>query len=250
MAGSSALKMAIADPDDMLYNVRRDSCLQNFLQPYVSLFSYCLGYLVIAIGAYGQLPLLFKILRYQSGKSYISIANITTLFVTTTNFVVYAVNRNLPINTWGEFLLQMALYVIIMNLMMLYHGRQRYAVFFMLAYFPLMVVLLWPLVPDVVVSSLMIGNFVILGWRKINWLYKCYKEEGRTYFSTKTSLTLMNMSCVSRLLTSLVDTGDSLLIYFYLQECILNTVLTIQCIHYHRKRQRPSLDRRSSRSSG
>ncbi|GFR71144.1 mannose-P-dolichol utilization defect 1 protein [Elysia marginata] len=137
----------------------------NFMT-YFHLFTYCLGYLVIAIGAYSQLPLLFKILRFRSGKSYISYANITTLLVTTTTFVAYDVYKNLPINTWGEHLLQMGLYVIIMNLMFMYHGRHFYAVLFMLGYLPLMVVLLWPLLPGWIVSSLMAVNFFLLGWRK------------------------------------------------------------------------------------
>ncbi|RUS75534.1 hypothetical protein EGW08_016702 [Elysia chlorotica] len=73
-----------------------DLVTANFMT-YFHLFTYCLGYLVIAIGAYSQLPLLFKILRFRSGKSYISYANITTLFVTTTIFVAYDVYKNFPI---------------------------------------------------------------------------------------------------------------------------------------------------------
>lgn len=221
----------------------------NFMT-YFHMFTYCLGYLVIAIGAYSQLPLLFKILSARTGKSYISYANITTLVVTTTIFVAYDVYKDFPINTWGEHLLQMALYVIIVNLMFMYHGRHFYAVLFMLGYLPLMVILLCAFLPGWFFSGLMGVNCFLLAWRKMNWIYRCYKEQGKTYFSSRTALTLMSVSCICRLFTSWANTGDSLLIYFYIQDCALNFFLTWQCMYFSRKEERLSLVRRCSCSSG
>lgn len=56
---------------------------------------------------------------------------------------------------------------------------------------------------------------------------------------SKSSVFLLNMRSVGRLLTSLFDTRDTVLVLCYAHACLWNTLITCQTVFYgHRRRRR------------
>ena len=81
-------------------------------------------------------------------------------------------------------------------------------------------------------------NFNTLSSLQVNQIHGTYKRGGTGQLS-KSSIFLLNMRSVGRLLTSLFDTCDNVLVLCYAHACFWNTLITCQTVFYgHRRRRR------------
>ncbi|XP_059143820.1 uncharacterized protein LOC131931139, partial [Physella acuta] len=192
-----------------------------------------------------ELPVLYKVLKLQSKKADIGTIQVSSLVFTSSNFVAYAVNKNLPVSTWGEGILLLTLHVIIANLLCLNSGRHRYAVVFMVLYVIVMVVLLWPLVSDQVLSGLMLLNIPINIFRKSRRVFNTQSQKGETRFPSRRFIFLTNFCSLGRLLTTMADTTDLLFHTYSIVDCALNIILALVTISSWIKRNKLSKNRAS-----
>ncbi|XP_012943986.1 mannose-P-dolichol utilization defect 1 protein [Aplysia californica] len=210
------------------------------------LFTAILGYLLIVIVSLGQIPLLFKILQTQKSCSYVTPIQVCLLVTAASSNVTYAVHRHFPISTWGEAIIQLTQYVIIMNLMFVYHGRHRNAIGFMLLYIPVMVVLLWPLVSPNTILMMKMISLPVAAFTKIPYIYRRHKQQEESPersppppppSSSLSSQLLVNLGSSGRLLTAVVDTRDFLMVLGYALDSLLDWLVTSQALR-HRRREK------------
>ena len=96
-------------------------------------------------------------------------------------------NYDFFLSTWGESIIQLAQYVIIMNLMCVYRGRHRNAIGCMILYIVVMVTLLCPtppLVPPQAIMILKILNLPIEAAFKVG--YENVGKPHDTFFLSNT----------------------------------------------------------------
>ncbi|XP_076453851.1 mannose-P-dolichol utilization defect 1 protein-like [Babylonia areolata] len=206
-----------------------------------------IGYLLIITTSGLQLPNIFKMLKSRSCEG-VSLLSTAILLHSTSANVAYCINLNMPLSTWAESVPLMAQYIMMMCLLLLYEGRQRRMLLFVLLYVLLMLPLLLGVVPAHLVSSLKVLTLPLTLMGKVYELYSTYKRGG-TGQKSKKSIFLLNMRSGGRLLTSIFDTRDTVLVLCYAHACFWNTLITCQTVYYGHKRRRRMREERKRKES-
>nr|KAG5692321.1 hypothetical protein BaRGS_009531 [Batillaria attramentaria] len=84
----------------------------------------------------------------------ISLLSVALLLHSASANVAYCINRNFPLSAWAESMPLMAQYITLMCLLLLYSGRQRHMLTFVVLYVLLMVPVILGLMPRSVICAL------------------------------------------------------------------------------------------------
>lgn len=194
-----------------------------------------LGYLLVVTTSGLQVPDILKVLKLRRGEGVSLFTTAMLLFSTSAN-LAYCINSNFPLSMWAESVPLMAQYVTLTCLLLLYRGYQRHMLAFVLLYVLVMLPLLLGLVPGYLVACLKVTTLPLTLLGKVNQMYVTQRH-GVTGKLSKMSIFLLNLRSCGRLLTSLFDTRDWLLVLCYGHACFWNTLLTCQVIYCHTARR-------------
>ncbi|KAL8616223.1 hypothetical protein ACOMHN_058340 [Nucella lapillus] len=194
-----------------------------------------------------QLPHIFRMLKTRRCEG-VSLFGTAILLHSSSANVAYCINHNLPLSMWAESMPLMAQYLTLMCLLLLYGGHERRLLPFVLLYVLLMVPLLLGLVPARLVTSLRMLTLPLTLLAKVNELYSTYRLDG-TGHTSKLSICILNLRSCGRLLTSLFDKRDTVLVLCYAHACLWNTLITSQTVYYGHKRRRSVREEKKRKES-
>uniref|UniRef100_A0A1A8RV58 Mannose-P-dolichol utilization defect 1b n=1 Tax=Nothobranchius rachovii TaxID=451742 RepID=A0A1A8RV58_9TELE len=137
----------------------------------------------------------------------------------------------LPPSAWGEALFLMLQTVTIAFLIQHYGGRTSRGLLFLVVYVILVLVLLSPVTPMVVVTSMQAFNMPAIITGRLIQAATNFRN-GHTGQLSAVSIFLLFAGSVARIFTSLQETGDSLMALTYVISSTCNGIITLQVLYY------------------
>lgn len=204
----------------------------------LSVFSKTLGYVLIGTMTVSLIPQIVKILRKRSasGVSFISI--LLTLEASSAT-VAYAIQKRFPVSAWGENIVLMHMNVVLICLLLRYNDKLKTSITFLTIYIMFMLLLLWPTVPSQLVWCLYLFSMPAIAVSRLIQMYKNHKTKNPGQLSATTTF-LCIFQGFGRLTTSIVMTGDDVMIYTFAVVTLLNTLLFLQVLYYRHKLKKES----------
>ncbi|XP_052784557.1 mannose-P-dolichol utilization defect 1 protein-like [Mya arenaria] len=197
-----------------------------------------LGYVLIGTMTISQVPQIFKILRKRSVLG-VSFYSMLLLLHASSATVAHALLNGFPISAWGEHIVLLQAYVVLVCLMLRYNDRSLAAVAFMIAYVAFMSLLLLPSVPPRLVWILHFLSLPAVALSRLLQIYKIYRTKSPGQLSA-TSAFLCIFQGVGRLATSALSTGDVIMTLTFTVASLLNVLLFVQVMVYRRRLKKAS----------
>ncbi|XP_029382148.1 mannose-P-dolichol utilization defect 1b [Echeneis naucrates] len=180
-----------------------------------------------------KLPQIMKLMRAKSavGLSFKSVA-LELLAITGT--MAYSIANKFPFSAWGEALFLMLQTVTIGFLIQHYMGKTSRGFLFLVLYFGLLLLLLSPVTPMAVVTSMQASNMPAIIIGRLFQAAANYSN-GHTGQLSAVSVFLLFVGSLARIFTSLQETGDSLMALTYVISSACNGIITLQVLYYWNK---------------
>lgn len=193
-------------------------------------FSKILGFVLIGAVTISQVPQIVKILRKRS-VSGISLVSFLLMLQASSSTVAYAIHKRYPVSSWGENIVLMHENVILICLLLRYSKKALASLSFLLVFIIYMLILLWPTIPGTVLWFLYVFSLpAILASRAIQ-MFKNHRTKNPGQLSAMSSF-LCIFQGFGRLTTSIIMTGDNIMIYTFSAVSLFNVLLFIQVLYY------------------
>ncbi|KAM8897704.1 mannose-P-dolichol utilization defect 1b isoform 2-T2 [Spinachia spinachia] len=194
------------------------------------LLSKGLGIGIILGSMMVKLPQIFKLTGAKSAEG-LSFHTVLLELLAITGTMAYSIANKFPFSAWGEALFLMLQTVVIGFLIQHYGGRTSRGLLFLAVYFVLLLLLLSPVTPMSVVTSLQASNMpaIIIG-RLIQAASNFHN--GHTGQLSAVSVFLLFAGSLARIFTSLQETGDSLMALTYVISSSCNGIIALQVLFY------------------
>ncbi|GAA6230992.1 mannose-P-dolichol utilization defect 1 protein [Lates japonicus] len=215
-----------------------ESCYDEFFLSFNFLDVPCLKIVLSKVLGVGiilgsvmvKLPQILKLIGAKSAEG-LSFNSVLLELLAITGTMAYSIANKFPFSAWGEALFLMLQTVTIGFLIQHYGGRTSRGVLFVIVYFGLLVLLLSPVTPMAVVTSMQASNMpaIIIG-RLIQAATNF--NNGHTGQLSAISVFLLFAGSLARIFTSLQETGDSLMALTYVISSACNGIITLQVLYY------------------
>ncbi|XP_052217544.1 mannose-P-dolichol utilization defect 1 protein-like isoform X1 [Dreissena polymorpha] len=192
-----------------------------------------LGYILIGTMTISQVPQIFKILRKRSTLG-VSFCSHLLLLQASSSTVAYAIYNRFPFSAWGEHIVLMFMFVVLVCLLLQYNKRPVASLVFMTVYILCMVLLLWPTVPQRLVQTLYLLSMPAMVLSRVLQMYKIHRTKCTGQLSATSSF-LCIFQGLGRITTSILTTGDRLMIIAFAIGSLFNVLLFLQVMFYRRK---------------
>ncbi|KAF0045631.1 mannose-P-dolichol utilization defect 1b [Scophthalmus maximus] len=201
-----------------------------------------LGFGIILGSVMVKLPQILKLMGAQSAEG-LSLNSVLLELLAITGTMAYSIAKEFPFSAWGEALFLMLQTVTIGFLILHYGGRTGRGVLFVVVYFGLLILLLSPVTPMSVVTTMQASNMpaIIIG-RLIQAATNF--SNGHTGQLSAISIFLMFAGSLARIFTSLQETGDSLMALTYVISSACNGIITLQVLYYWNSSTEHKIDKR------
>ncbi|XP_026209276.1 mannose-P-dolichol utilization defect 1b [Anabas testudineus] len=177
-----------------------------------------------------KLPQILKLMGSKSAEG-LSFKSVLLELLAITGTMIYSITNKFPFSAWGEALFLMLQTVIIGFLIQHYGGRTSRGLLFLVVYFSLVVLLLCPVTPMSVVTTMQASNMpaIIIG-RLIQAATNF--SNGHTGQLSAVSVFLLFAGSLARIFTSLQETGDLLMALTYVISSACNGIIALQVLFY------------------
>ncbi|KAM8881550.1 mannose-P-dolichol utilization defect 1b [Synchiropus picturatus] len=194
------------------------------------LLSKGLGIGIILGSVMVKLPQILKLIGARSAEG-LSFNSILLELLAITGTMAYSIAKQFPFSAWGEALFLMLQTVTIGFLIQHYSGKTTRGVMFVFVYMGLLVLLLSPVTPLSVVTTMQASNMpaIIIG-RLIQAATNF--RNGHTGQLSAISVFLLFAGSLARIFTSLQETGDTLMALTYVISSSCNGIIALQVLYY------------------
>ncbi|CAB3231339.1 unnamed protein product [Arctia plantaginis] len=222
----------------LLLSVLTENCYTEYFEKYnfldvpcfTSTLSKGLGIGIIAGSILVKVPQILKILKNNSGEGINVYGVYLELFAITANFA-YSYVMGFPFSAWGEGTFLAIQTAVIAALVLHYGGSTGSATVFLAIYVGLVSVLVSKLTPVDVLWSMQAVNVPIIVIAKSIQVITNYRNGSTGQLSAVTLLLLFGGS-IARIFTSLVETGDFIIILTYCVSTVANGAIVAQLFWY------------------
>lgn len=192
--------------------------------------SKALGIGIILGSVLVKLPQILKLMGAKSAEG-LSFKSVLLELLAITGTMAYSISNKFPFSAWGEALFLMLQTVAIGFLIQHYGRRTGRGLLFLVVYFSLLVLLLSPITPISVVTSMQASNMpaIIIG-RLIQASTNFHN--GHTGQLSAVSVFLLFAGSLARIFTSVQETGDSLMALTYVISSACNGIIALQVLYY------------------
>ncbi|CAI5677398.1 unnamed protein product [Oreochromis niloticus] len=177
-----------------------------------------------------KLPQILKLLGAKSAEG-LSFKSVLLELLAITGTMAYSVAKNFPFSSWGEALFLMLQTVTIGFLIQHYGKRTSTGLLFMVIYFSLLVLLLSPVTPMSVVTSMQAFNMPAIIIGRLIQASTNYSN-GHTGQLSAVSVFMLFAGSLARIFTSVQETGDSLMALTYVISSTCNGIIALQVLYY------------------
>eukprot|EP00064_Thunnus_orientalis_P008886 superscaffoldBa00001089_g8909 len=173
-----------------------------------------------------KLPQILKLMGAKSAEG-LSFKSVILELLAITGTMAYSIANKFPFSAWGEALFLMLQTVTIGLLIQHYGGRTGRGLLFLVVYFGLLILLLSPITPMSVVTTMQASNMpaIIIG-RLIQAATNF--RNGHTGQLSAVSVFLLFAGSLARIFTSLQETGDALMALTYVISSACNGIIALQ----------------------
>ncbi|XP_029310223.1 mannose-P-dolichol utilization defect 1b [Cottoperca gobio] len=177
-----------------------------------------------------KLPQIFKLMGSKSAEG-LSFQTVLLELLAITGTMAYSILNKFPFSAWGEALFLMLQTVVIGFLIQHYGGKTSRGLLFIVVYFGLLFLVLSPVTPMSVVTYLQASNVpaVIIG-RLIQATANF--RNGHTGQLSAVSVFLLFAGSLTRIFTTLQETGDTLMALTYVISSTCNGIIALQVLYY------------------
>ncbi|KAG8141072.1 putative Mannose-P-dolichol utilization defect 1 protein [Naja naja] len=210
-------------------NLLHVPCLKVFL-------SKALGFGVVAGSLVVKMPQILKILAAKSAEG-LDFNAILLELVAISGTMAYSITNNFPFSAWGEALFIMIQTVSIGFMVQHFGGQTRRGLAFLFTYFTLLALLLSPLTPSVVVTTLQVSNMPTAATSRLLQAATNYRNGHTGQLSAITTFLLFAGS-LARIFTSIQETGDLLMVLTYVVSLACHSLILAQVLYYWNARDR------------
>ncbi|KAK3602137.1 hypothetical protein CHS0354_036878 [Potamilus streckersoni] len=196
----------------------------------LAVFTKFLGYFLIVSITIGQIPQIIKILRKRSA-SGVSFASMLLLLEASTATVAYALLQGYPVSAWGEHLVVMHMNLILVCLLLRYSNRFLFSFGFLLLYICFTLIVIMPLVSSNAIWYLYVSTMPAVFISRAIQIVKVYRSKDPGQLSATSSFLCM-FQCFGRLTTSIIVTGDCVMIANAVVLGVFGILLTLQILYY------------------
>lgn len=192
--------------------------------------SKALGIGIILGSVLVKLPQILKVIGAKSAEG-LSFNSILLELLAITGTMAYSIANNFPFSAWGEALFLMLQTVAIGFLIQHYGGRTAKGIIFLVVYFALVSVLISPLTPMSVVTTMQASNMPAIIVGRLIQAVTNYRN-GHTGQLSAISVFLLFAGSLARIFTSIQETGDSLMALTYVISSSCNGLIAAQVLYY------------------
>lgn len=193
--------------------------------------SKAIGITVVAAAAFVKLPQILKLLTSQSsrGLSLSSLALETASFAIT---LAYNVRKEFPFSTYGETVFILLQNIVLGYLVIRFSPNYQFATAFPITVFALLVGLFSAdIVPDSLLSTFQASAGVLSTVSKLPQIIAVYQQGGTGQLSAFAVFNYL-LGSAMRILTSLREVDDNLILAQFVAGFTLNAVLAVQMAYY------------------
>ncbi|XP_026581322.1 mannose-P-dolichol utilization defect 1 protein [Pseudonaja textilis] len=194
------------------------------------LLSKTLGFGVVAGSLVVKLPQILKILAAKSAEG-LSFNAILLELVAISGTMAYSIAHSFPFSAWGEAFFIMLQTVSIGFMVQHFGGQTRRGLAFLFTYFALLALLLSPLTPSVIVTTLQVSNMPTATTSRLLQAATNYRNGHTGQLSAITTFLLFAGS-LARIFTSIEETGDLLMVLTYVVSLACHSLILAQVIYY------------------
>lgn len=192
--------------------------------------SKCLGFGIIVGSVLVKLPQIIKIINAKSGEG-ISMASVIFELIAISATLSYGYAKSFPFSSYGEGLFLAIQTALVAVLVLFYSGKTVQCVLFTVLYTLIMSYLLSPLVSIQILAVFQSINIGIVILSKMIQIIANFRNSSTGQLSAITIFLLFTGS-ITRIFTSIQETGDNLVIMSYVVSSLLNGILTAQVVYY------------------
>ncbi|KAJ8726166.1 hypothetical protein PYW07_000864 [Mythimna separata] len=222
----------------LLLSVLTEKCFEEYFEKFNFLDGPCftatlskgLGIGIIAGSILVKVPQILKILSSKSAEGINVYGVYLELFAITANFA-YSYVKGFPFSAWGEGTFLAIQTAIIAALVLHYGGATSRAVVFLSTYAGIVSALVSGFTPTDVLWTMQAVNVPIIVIAKSIQVITNYKNGSTGQLSAITCFLLFGGS-VARIFTSLVETGDFIIIVTYCVSTVANGAIVAQLLWY------------------
>lgn len=177
-----------------------------------------------------KLPQILKLMGAKSAEG-LSFKSVLLELLAITGTMAYSIANKFPFSAWGEALFLMMQTVTIGFLIQHYGGRSSRGLLFLVVYFGLLVLVLSPVTPISVVTSMQASNVPAIIISRLIQAWSNFRN-GHTGQLSAVSVFLLFAGSLARIFTSLQETGDSLMALTYVISSTCNGIIALQVLYY------------------
>nr|XP_061810999.1 mannose-P-dolichol utilization defect 1 protein-like [Nerophis lumbriciformis] len=194
------------------------------------LLSKGLGIGIILGSVMVKLPQILKMMNAKSGEG-LSFQSVLLELLAITGTMAYSITNKFPFSSWGEALFLMLQTVTIGFLIQHYAGRSGRGFLFVILYFALLGLVLSPITPMSVVTTLQASNMPAIIVGRLFQAATNFRN-GHTGQLSAISVFLLFAGSLARIFTSLQETGDTLMAATYVISSVCNGIVALQVLYY------------------
>lgn len=192
--------------------------------------SKCLGFGIIIGSVLVKLPQIIKIVKGKSGQG-ISMASVIFELIAISATLSYGYAKAFPFSSYGEGLFLSIQTALVAALVLFYGGNTVGCLGFSILYILIMTFLLSPLVPIEILALFQSINIGISILSKAIQIIANFRN-GSTGQLSAITVFLLFAGSITRIFTSIQETGDNLVILSYVMASLFNGILTGQVLYY------------------
>ncbi|XP_020784568.1 mannose-P-dolichol utilization defect 1b isoform X1 [Boleophthalmus pectinirostris] len=181
-----------------------------------------------------KMPQILKLVGASSAEG-LSLQSVLLELVAITGTMAYSIVNRFPFSAWGEALFLMLQTLAIGFLILHYNQKTSRGVLFVLVYGVLLFVLLSPVTPPVLITTLQASNMPAIVIGRLIQAVTNY-QNGHTGQLSAISAFLLFAGSLARIFTSLQETGDALMALTYVISSTCNGILVLQLLYYWNSR--------------
>ncbi|XP_061767897.1 mannose-P-dolichol utilization defect 1 protein-like [Nerophis ophidion] len=229
---------------DLLAYFLPESCYTAFFLQYnfidgacfKTLLSKVLGTAIILGSLMVKLPQIVKVIKAKSAEG-LSFPSVLVELLAITGSIAYSVTNSFPFSAWGEALFVMLQTVTVGFLIQFYTKRTAKGVVFVLVYLGLLFLLMSPLTPSSVVTTMQASNMPAVIVSRIIQGVTNFRN-GHTGQLSAMTVFILFAGSLARVFTSVQETGDTLLVVTYVVSVACNLVIVVQVLYYWKRTQK------------
>ncbi|XP_053199282.1 mannose-P-dolichol utilization defect 1b [Scomber japonicus] len=189
-----------------------------------------LGIGIILGAALVKLPQILKVVGAKSAEG-LSFQTVILELLAITGTMAYSIANKFPFSSWGEALFLMLQTVTIGFLMQHYRGKTSTGVLFVVVFVGLLVLLLSPVTPMSVVTTMQASNMPAIIIGRLIQAGTNFRN-GHTGQLSAVSVFLLFAGSLARIFTTLQETGDTLMALTYVISSVCNGIIALQVLYY------------------